>query len=74
MPKTMIQGKSPTHHQAGICTLNKDARRPLDVPVTALELNRFCHTTAKVHCGMMYGKMKIELRYFLKAILVLVIR
>ena len=44
------------------------------MPVTALELNRFCHTTASVHCGMMYGKMKMELRYFLHARSVRVIR
>ena len=53
---------------------NRAASRPLDVPVTALELNRFCHTTASVHCGMMYGKMKMELKYFLQARSVLVIR
>ena len=55
-------------------TPKRAASRPLDVPVTALELNRFCHTTASVHCGMMYGKMKIELKYFLQARSVLVMR
>ena len=33
-----------------------------------------CHTTASVHCGMIYGKIKIELRYFLNFISVLVTR
>ena len=54
---------------------NMDANlEALDVPVTALELNRFCHTTASVHCGMMYGKIKMELRYFLHARSVRVIK
>jgi len=35
-------------------------------------LNIFCHTTAKVHCGIIYGKINIELKYFLNFILVLV--
>ena len=35
-------------------------------------LNKFCHTTASVHWGMMYGKMKMELKYFLNFRFVLV--
>ena len=46
----------------------------MDVPVTALELKRFCHTTASVHCGIMYGKIKILLRYLRQARFVLVTR
>ncbi len=61
----MAQGNNPWHHHLGIRIPNRDAKSPLEVPTTALLLNRFCHTTANVHCGMMYGKMKIELKYFL---------
>ena len=50
----------------------KDAKSPFDVPTTALLLNTFCHTTASVHCGMMYGKIKMELKYFLNFRFVLV--
>jgi hypothetical protein len=49
----MTLGNRPLHHHIGIWTPSVAASRPLDVPVTALELNTFCHTTASVHCGMM---------------------
>ena len=45
-------GNRPLHHQMGMVMPAVAASRPLDVPVTALELNRFCHTTARVHWGM----------------------
>ena len=70
----MALGKAPRQNHFGIQMPNSDARRPSDVPQTALELNICCQTTARVHCGMMYGKMKIELKYFLKRMLVLVTR
>ena len=41
------------HHHRGIWMPAVAASRPLEVPVTELELNRFCHTTARVHWGMM---------------------
>ena len=62
------------HHQIGILMPNSEARSPFAVPVTALLLNRFCHTTASVHCGMMYGKMKTELIQRRAAMFVLVTR
>lgn len=65
-------GTAPDHHHFGIQIPARDARSPFDVPTTALLLNTFCHTTASVHCGMMYGKMKIELKYFLNFRFVLV--
>ena len=50
------------------------ASRPSDVPGTRLESNRFCQMTASVHWGMIYGKMKIELKYFLQRMFVRVTR
>jgi hypothetical protein len=54
--------------------LNTEASRPFDVPVIRLLLKRFCHTTARVHWGIMYGNINMELRYFLNFMFVLVIR
>ena len=45
-------GNNPRHHHFGIVILKSEASRPLEVPVTALLLKTFCHTTASVHCGM----------------------
>ena len=70
----MAHGNNPTHHHSGMLMPNSEASNPLDVPVTALELNKCCHTTANVHCGIIYGKINIELRYFLHFIFVLVTR
>ena len=55
----------PSHHHLGMKTLKSATKRPSFPPVIAFELKRFCHITARVHCGMIYGKMKIALRYFL---------
>ena len=41
------------HHHRGMLMPRVAASRPLEVPVTALELNMFCQTTARVHWGMM---------------------
>ena len=65
MASTIETGKIPSHHHLGMNTLNSETKRPSFPPVIAFELNKFCHITASVHCGMIYGKIKIALRYFL---------
>ena len=64
----------PWHHHSGMRMPKMAASRPSDVPVTRLESNRFCQMTANVHWGMIYGKMKIELKYFLQRMFVRVTR
>ena len=39
--------------------LKTDANRPSEPPVTARDLKKWFQMIASVHCGMMYGKMKI---------------
>ena len=64
IPDTTIR-----HADAG-----KGCKESVGCTNAALLLNTFCHTTANVHCGMMYGKIKMELKYFLNFRFVLVTR
>ena len=71
MPRIKALGNNPSVNHFGKITPQL-AKIPLTVPSTLADQKRYFQTVASVHCGMMYGKIKIVDIYFLHGISLLV--